>query len=520
MATYYKYAERNVDSMVNWAEIGKNISDMLSEENKIRENKKAAIDQATREFGNKLAEAPVGENKDINRWTLNYADDAQQARLLQDKLLKSGQLKLKDYNIMRQNLLDGTNQLFGLSKEYQAEYATKMERMKNADPTKRNQDLETWLMGSVEGFANFSQSKPLINPTDYSVNVGMMKKNPATGMMELTDDVATVNTLRNRIKSKFDYFDVDKANVGIAGKLAEYVKSEIQRGSSTKAGFVITTDDAMKRPGYQKALDEAINSMLVSPYNISSVLTENIGVDPKTGKAFSFTWNEKEAKNNPNLIFIKTENDMAVPQFTEEQKKAAASFMKGQIEQMIKRDEKINPYVEPRPERATQAELAWAKNATDTRNMGNLIGQLYSGDDSQVTAATNYFNGLSTIGQFSRNEDGITLTYPNGASKSISFKDVDGIPIGKTNFTRAATALLLGDDADINLAVKGSLLTKNDQLNTTMVVKGGSTAAPAKDESGMTPEQKQDFMKLNAAKQAKDLGYKFDWNTGTVIPPK
>jgi len=249
MATYYKYAERNVDSMVNWAEIGKNISDMLSEENKIRENKKAAIDQATREFGNKLAEAPVGENKDINRWTLNYADDAQQARLLQDKLLKSGQLKLKDYNIMRQNLLDGTNQLFGLSKEYQAEYATKMERMKNADPTKRNQDLETWLMGSVEGFANFSQSKPLINPTDYSVNVGMMKKNPATGMMELTDDVATVNTLRNRIKSKFDYFDVDKANVGIAGKLAEYVKSEIQRGSSTKAGFVITTDDAMKRPG-------------------------------------------------------------------------------------------------------------------------------------------------------------------------------------------------------------------------------------------------------------------------------
>lgn len=481
MATYYKYAERNVDSMVNWGEIGKNITDMLGEENRIREEKKAAIDASTREFGNKLAEAPVGENRDVNRWTLNYADDAQQARLLQDKLLKSGRLKLKDYNIMRQNLMDGTNGLFSLSKEYQAEYANKMERMKNVDPTKRNQAIETWLMGSVEGFANFSESKPLINPTDYSVNVGMMRKNPQTGVMEVTDDVSSVNALRNRIKSKFDYFDVDRSNKEIAGRLAEFIKAEVQRGSSTRAGMVVTTEDAMKRPGYTKAMDEAINSMLVSPYNISSVLTENIGVDAKTGKSFSFTFNEAEAKKNSNLILLKTENDMAVPQFTKEQTKAAADFMKGQVEQMIIHDEKINPYAEPRPERATQAELAWAKNATDTKNMGNLIAQLYSGDDSQVTAATNYFNGLSTVGRFTRTKNGISITYPNGSSKSVSFRDESGKPIGKTNFTRATTALLLGDDADINLAVKGSLSTKRDELNQTMEATGQSQAAEKTD---------------------------------------
>ena len=41
MATYYKYAERNVDSQVNWAEVGKGISDMLADEVKIREEKKS-----------------------------------------------------------------------------------------------------------------------------------------------------------------------------------------------------------------------------------------------------------------------------------------------------------------------------------------------------------------------------------------------------------------------------------------------------------------------------------------------
>lgn len=478
MATYYKYAERNVDSMVNWAEIGKNITDMLGEENRIREEKKAAIDQATREFGKKLAEAPQGENRDVNKWTLNYADDATQAMLLQDRLLKSGRTKLKDYNINRQNLVDGTNTLFNLSKEYQDEYKIKMDRMKSTDPATRNQAIETWLMGTVEGFSNFSESKPLINPTDYTVNVGMMRKNPQTGVMELTNDVASVNSLRNRIKSKFDYFDVDKANEGIAGKLAEFVKAEIQRGSSTKAGFVITTEDAMKRPGYQKALDEAINSMLVSPFNISSILTENIGVDQKTGKAFSFTFDEKEAKANPNLILMKTENDMPVPQFTEDQRKAAASFMKGQIEQQIKRDEKINPYAEPRPERATQYELAFGRQKENAKDMGNMIGQLYSGNDQEVTAAINYFNGLSSVQQAKRDRNGVTITFTNGNSKTIPFYDKNNKEIGRENFVRQGTSLLLGDEAPINDVVAGSLRTKSSLLNRKAEATGQTSTAP------------------------------------------
>jgi len=56
MATYYKYAERSADSQINWAEVGKNMSDMLKEETRIREEKKAAIDAASREFGQTLAQ--------------------------------------------------------------------------------------------------------------------------------------------------------------------------------------------------------------------------------------------------------------------------------------------------------------------------------------------------------------------------------------------------------------------------------------------------------------------------------
>jgi len=82
--------------------------------------------------------------------------------LMQDRLLKSGQMKLKDYTVARQNILDGTDQAFNLTKEYQANFAEKMERYK----TDKSQDLEQWLMAQAEGYSDFNKSQLYINPTD------------------------------------------------------------------------------------------------------------------------------------------------------------------------------------------------------------------------------------------------------------------------------------------------------------------------------------------------------------------
>ena len=55
MATYFKYAERSAESQINWAEVGKNMTDMLQEQERIRDEKISALDAATRELGEKLA---------------------------------------------------------------------------------------------------------------------------------------------------------------------------------------------------------------------------------------------------------------------------------------------------------------------------------------------------------------------------------------------------------------------------------------------------------------------------------
>ncbi len=71
----YKYVERNADSQVNWAEVGREASDMLFEVNRVREEKKEAFAKAQRESLNNLMDSPQGKNQDLNGVISKFAND-------------------------------------------------------------------------------------------------------------------------------------------------------------------------------------------------------------------------------------------------------------------------------------------------------------------------------------------------------------------------------------------------------------------------------------------------------------
>lgn len=116
--TYYKYAEREANSQINWAEVSKGLSDTIIQVDKDRQAKKAAIDASTRDAMTELADAPKGENTTASAWTINYANDMMNYRLSLDRLLKSGQMKLSDYQVSAQNSVDSTNLAFHSSQEF------------------------------------------------------------------------------------------------------------------------------------------------------------------------------------------------------------------------------------------------------------------------------------------------------------------------------------------------------------------------------------------------------------------
>ena len=60
MATYYKRAERNADTRINWAQVGADMTDMVREEDRVRQEKKAAIRQEARDFAAYAENPPMG----------------------------------------------------------------------------------------------------------------------------------------------------------------------------------------------------------------------------------------------------------------------------------------------------------------------------------------------------------------------------------------------------------------------------------------------------------------------------
>ena len=71
MATSYKYIAREAEDQINWAEVGANLTNTLKEENRVREEKKGAIDAASREYSNILNNVEQGQNTELNKFALN-----------------------------------------------------------------------------------------------------------------------------------------------------------------------------------------------------------------------------------------------------------------------------------------------------------------------------------------------------------------------------------------------------------------------------------------------------------------
>ena len=345
MATKVGYIRQDPTEAINWAEVGANFSGILKEEARVREEKKAEIDRATREMERVLKDSPMGDSKNMNEWSLKYASDAQQQLLMVNTLLKSGQLKPKDYTIIRQNLADGTDQAFTLVQEYQNEYSDKMARMKakygdvgpDGKPIIPSQELEQFLMGTAEGFGNFNASELVINPTTGNVMVGF--RNEKGEIESDPSKLVGINNLRNRIKGKFDLYDMQGAiTKAKAETFGQFQQIDAKLGTLYQKGLIATiSGPAFRSPsniadmvskGYitaeegkligmqAKTEDLWVESQLSNGYNVTSLLTNNLGGTAPNGKPYDFVWSASE--EDENHILLQQVDGAVVPNFDSE----------------------------------------------------------------------------------------------------------------------------------------------------------------------------------------------------------
>ena len=301
--TYFKYAERNAENRINWAEVGKDMTDMLADEVRVRGEKKAAIDADFREFGKALSEAPTGEHVGRNELITDYASNASEYSLMINNLLKSGDLKLRDYNNISANLKEGTEEAFSLTKEFNTAFKLFQERSEINSETGLpfNQDLEEFVLGNAQGFGNYSDHRLWINPTNGRLSLGktVTDENGNVTLSRDTGSFVPVNSLRNRIRTQYDMYDMDTASAGMVDKLKELIVVKKKDG-------VLTISDPTADGDVQDALELHAQSVVAIATNVSSILTNTLNVNPnsETGESFSFTYVPSEAAENENLILL------------------------------------------------------------------------------------------------------------------------------------------------------------------------------------------------------------------------
>ena len=466
MATAYKYVERAADSQVNWAEVGKNLTDTLKEENRIREETKGAIDAQARDYYKITNEVPQGENTELNKFALTGAADLQEQMLLQNTLLKSGQLSPRQYTIMMQNLTDGTDQAFSLFENYNAEYERKMAMNNSNLPVgEQASEIQNWTMESLEGFGNFNESKLVIDPQTGIMSMAKM----SDGSIQTLE---TVQTLENRIKGTYTKFDV-MAAAETFEEAAGVDKRVIQElGNKYKAGVFQSISDITQKTegGYNNMTDaerqEAADKIGVSPDDLksislfqeaqsnyvrskldigttsgASVLLDFVNINPETQKPYrilsSNTENKLLAKADSDIIIMENVNGRMVPDLSDKQREVAERALTTQINYGLDYEEVVNVqqvYKEPRPKTYAPRDVREENRGIEELDSKiSKIADLYNGDNTQLKGSTNYFRDQEgVIQEVSRNKDGIVVTYTNEAgekeSRDISFYVMEANP--------------------------------------------------------------------------------------------
>jgi hypothetical protein len=352
--TYYKYAERDADSQINWAEVGKGLSDMLAETNRVREEKKDALDAAQRETMKYLAETPNGEDATARTAALEYANQAANRMRIAENLMKSGQMSVKDYTIFRQKLTDGTNLLFNANKAYQEEYARKMQRNRDGISS----GLEVDRMKDAEMFGNWNDTGFFIG-ADGTVMAGKMIEKDVEGKKVRTLDQTPGNLRNIDAINQLILGDVDKYNYeekvdSFVDALGKDEVTKIALGTYSRQGIGTTIEDITQReyilPGdkpvllkFIQAENDKIKEIAGTDFDKARLLVDSAILAPN-GQPYTLTNDPKEASKGVNFILKEYDPNTrgVVYKISEEQNKDAEDFiranMRAKYDRIIKKE--------------------------------------------------------------------------------------------------------------------------------------------------------------------------------------
>ena len=445
MASYYKYAEKKVENEVNWGAISKGLTDSLTAEADSRVQRKAAIDKASDDDLKKMMDRPQGQYMAENSRISGFTEQAQKSQLASLRLLKSGAITEQEYNLRTNNLRTGTDMAFSLSQDYQDQYQIHMDRLKpDENGIIQASAGEPMMLGQLEQFGNPAESEYYVNPLTGEVQLAITAKEGESGQIKIKDgnfNLMSLNGAKNIIYQQLNRYQSDTVTTGIAEGIGKRIETLI--GTNDKTGYFVTEEDAYKSlmgedgelstTPEAKALKDQINASFADDNARMSFLVDTL----KTydGTAYNLVYDESE-QGGANILMKKNKQGSWEADIDAEQQVLIEKGMLGLIKnkldktQELKVDSRLMNQYQSAMLGLKRKELAnaQAEKSDSMKVQVRSMGDLYSGDQVNVKAATEYFRDInSTVSLVERIPGGVEVTYTNAEGATVKRPVVFGI---------------------------------------------------------------------------------------------
>lgn len=418
--SYLGFVEKDQQAFVDWGAIGSQISKDLEEIRVKRQEQRDELDRVTNEAVTTINDLTANQPKLVSEFYMDGANDMRQYLLMLNKEMKAGRLQPSEYMKKKQVLLDGVTQLGDASKAFAEDYENAMKRLQNGEAAAQ----EIFQNEMYDAFRTTEGKGIYVNPADGRVYIA--KRNPDGTINNNASDLLSVNKLYARRKDQINKFDV-------VGETSQRVKTLGDVVKSIRRGNVMTIKDVMKNPAYAKAEADMIKSMMASPRNIGSILSDYVG-------GYSFTQSAEEAKSDPNkILLVEDGNGLLMPQLTDAQRKKAEEALRAQMRVQLDRVETPMPVFAPQ----TPSSSDWASGLGVERQQNishlELVRKIYSGSEAEVNSALQNIpqinpeikrvtkSGGNLVIEYNPDKDGkvkprITLPIPKGGPGNQGFE--------------------------------------------------------------------------------------------------
>ena len=403
---YVGYVKREADSFIDWADIGKSLSDTLIDIRDDREKQKTEIQQQTDELVKSINDVELGQNTTFNQNVLDGAAQSTQAALAAYKEFTSGRLKQPAYARFKQTLKDEWAQYDNVIKTYNEKYTAALKKVEDGT-------MSAW------GAEAFKKDADFLNYQKYKIYT-----NPVSGRLALagvdqdgkiiTDPskMLSVNNIANIYSDQPGKFKIDAFTDKVVDKAKEFTRVEGNR----------SIKDATKSTEYEAYEKLEIDAIIEnSPRDVASILTDF------SGEKYDVIFDSKaydglsQSEKDKTILLERDGNNMYQPKMTDSLKTKAEKVLKTRIRGKVDYVEKTDYKPDAgRKESSTER----SQRTTNETAFGTVYNILTGTKDRTIVN-----NAMFGTSKFTFDPATSTVTYLdiNGNPKTVSpFKNKAG----------------------------------------------------------------------------------------------